>query len=94
MDLWVKITILGLTGIKLKDLNLRLEPTIFGTTVSEEVPKALRSTLRSRTTNPLWGVKDFVMRFVSLWMTFFGLSKGYLVTMIGHGHRRLFRYNT
>ena len=51
-------------------------------------------TLRSRTTNPLWGVKDFVMRFFSLWMTFFGLSKGYLVTMVGHCHRALFRYNT
>ena len=30
------------TVIKLKDLNLKLEPTIFGTTVSGEVPQALR----------------------------------------------------
>ena len=30
------------TVIKLKDLNLRLEPTIFGTTVSGEVPQSLR----------------------------------------------------
>ena len=29
--------------VKLKDLNLKLEPTIFGTTVSGEVPKPLRS---------------------------------------------------
>ena len=31
-----------MTVIKLKDLNLKLEPTIFGTTVSGEVPQALR----------------------------------------------------
>ena len=35
------------TVIKLKDLNLKLEPTIFGTSISGEVPKTLRSTFNT-----------------------------------------------